>query len=62
MIPTAPDSSDALDEGAADAILVRACLDGNAEAWAASDPVASHAAAAVASTSDPMKVSVRSRI
>jgi RNA polymerase sigma factor (sigma-70 family) len=35
MIPSAPVPPTLLDEGAADAILVRACLDGNAEAWAA---------------------------
>jgi len=38
MIPLIPQdvrSQNALDEGAADAILVRACLDGDAEAWAA---------------------------
>jgi RNA polymerase sigma factor (sigma-70 family) len=35
MIPAPARSTNALDEGAADAILVRACLDGSAEAWAA---------------------------
>jgi len=35
MIPSAAPSPDALDEGAADAVLVRACLDGDAEAWTA---------------------------
>ena len=35
LIPLDVRSQNALDEGAADAILVRACLDGDAEAWAA---------------------------
>jgi RNA polymerase sigma factor (sigma-70 family) len=34
-MPASPCSTDALEEGAADAILVRACLDGSAEAWTA---------------------------
>ena len=35
MIPSAEPCPDPPDDGAADAILVRACLDGDAEAWAA---------------------------
>jgi RNA polymerase sigma factor (sigma-70 family) len=35
LIPLDVRAQNALDEGAADAILVRACLDGDAEAWAA---------------------------
>jgi RNA polymerase sigma factor (sigma-70 family) len=35
MIPSAASYRGAPDEGAADAVLVRACLDGDAEAWAA---------------------------
>ena len=34
MIPSTAPLPDAPDEGAADAVLVRACLDGDAEAWA----------------------------